>query len=162
MSAQQMTALELNKMRDRFIPEESTPEERKQTRRKVAKAKRKRERQEQVSLSAAVAKDRKYAIATIIVLGLIFLGMISVSAYCASINDEINKVNREISVLQEEIDFLKVEIESGLNIATIEQKALEELGMIYPTADQFVFAEGKKAKNNNMAQAIKENAYESW
>jgi cell division protein FtsL len=156
-----MTAVELNKMRVDTLPDEKTPEERKKTRRKLAKAKRKREHQESMSVSAAAAKDRKLAVTTVVVLGFIMVGIIFISAYCASLTSEINKANKEIAALQEDIDYLKLEIESGLNIATIEEKALKELGMIYPTADQFVYVEGIKPDNNDMAQAIKESAYES-
>lgn len=160
--AAQMSAVELNKMRVGYIPDERTPEERKKARRKLAKTKRKRTKQEQMNISAAASRDRKLAVATVIVLGLIMLGIIFISAYCASIKNEINKVNKEIVALQEEIDYLKLEIESGSNIATIEQRALDELGMIYPTADQFVYVEGIKADSGDMAQVIKENAYEPW
>ena len=161
MSAQ-MSALELNKMRIGTAPDERTPEERKKARRRMAKAKRKRAYQEEMSVSAIASKDRRLAILTVVVLGIIMLGIIFISAYCASIKSEINKVNKEIAVLQEDIDYLKLEIESGSNIATIEDKALKDLGMIYPTADQFVYIEGIKPKDNDLAQAIKENAYEPW
>lgn len=161
MSAQ-MSALELNKMRIDTVPDERSPEERKKARRKIAKAKRKRVHQEEMSVSAIASKDRRLAILTVVVLGLIMLGVIFISAYCASIKSEINHVNKEIAVLQEDIDYLKLEIESGSNIATIEDRALKDLGMIYPTADQFVYIEGIKSKDNDLAQAIKENAYEPW
>lgn len=161
MSAQ-MSALELNKMRIGAVPDERSPEERKKARRKIAKAKRKRAQQEEMSVSAIASKDRRLAILTVVVLGLVMLGIIFISAYCASIKSEINQVNKEIAVLQEDIDYLKLEIESGSNIATIEDRALKDLGMIYPTADQFVYIEGIKSKDNDLAQAIKENAYEPW
>ena len=161
MSAQ-MNAVELNKMRTSTVPDERTPEERKKARRKVAKAKRKRTRREQMNISSAAARDRKLAIATVVVLGLVMLGVIFISAYCASLKSEINKVNKETMALQEDIDYLKLEIESGSNIATIEKKALGELGMIYPTADQFKYVLNYKSDDDNLAQMIKENAYESW
>ncbi len=162
MMSAQMNALELNKMRIGTAPDERTPAERKKARRKMAKAKRKRIRQEEMSVSTAAAKDRKLAIFTVAVLGLVLLGIIFISAYCASLKSEINQVNKDVAIIQEDIDYLKMEIESGLNIATIEEKAVKELGMIYPTADQFEYIDAIKPESNDMAQAIKENAYESW
>lgn len=161
MSAQ-MNAVELNKMRIGTVPDERTPEERKKARRKMAKAKRKRARQEELNISKAASRDRKLAVMTVVVLGLLLLGVIFISAYCASLKSEINQVNKDVIAIQEEIDYLKLEIESGSNIATIEKRALKELGMIYPTADQFVYIDTKKTGNDDMAQVIKENAYESW
>lgn len=157
----QMTATELNKMRIADAPDPRTPGERKKARRKIAKAKRKRNKD--ISMRVAANRDRKLAIATVVVMGVIMLGVIFVSAYCADIKHDINLVNKDITALQEDIDYLKVEIESGNNIATIEKKALKSLGMIYPTADQFEYLEGTKStKKEDMAQVIKENAYEAW
>jgi len=153
------TAMELN--RD-TLPDERTPEERKRARRKMAKAKRKKIALEEKNISSAASKDRKLAVVVVIVIGLIFVGIISISAYCASITNDINKASKEIAVIQEDIDYLKMEIEKNSNIAYIEKKALKDLGMIYPTAEQFVYVEGIKASDDDLAQAIKENAYESW
>lgn len=158
--AGQMTATELNKMRVQTLPDERTPEERRKARKKLAKAKRKRLQQEVVTSKTSVSRDRKFAVATVIVIGMVMVGIIFVSAYCASIKYDINTMNKEIVALQEDIDFLKVEIESGTNIATIEKKALKELGMIYPTAEQFVYIDLKKPVKEDLAQVIKENAYE--
>lgn len=157
----QMTAVELNKMRVADVPDPRTPAERKKARRKIAKAKRKRSKD--ISMRVAANRDRKLAIATVAVIGLILLGMIFVSAYCANVKHDINVVNKEILAIQEDIDYLKVEIESGNNLATIEKKAIKELGMVYPTADQFRYLDRtKSAKKEDMAQVIKENAYETW
>lgn len=161
MSAQ-MTATELNKMRIDTVPDERTPAERKKARRKLAKAKRKKKAKAEVVTSAAIARDRKLAVITVVVVGLVLLGIIFVSAYCATIKYDINKTNKEAIALQEEIDYLKVEIENGTNIGTIEEKALKELGMIYPTADQFEYLEAKTTNKEDMAQVIKDSAYEYW
>lgn len=156
MSAQ-MTATELNKMRIETA-DDRTPEERKKARRKLAKSKRKRNPKE-LSASKAAARDQRLALFALFVAGLIFLGVIFISAYCANLKYEINAVNKQTLALQEDIDQLKVEIENGTNIGTIENKALKDLGMIYPTAEQFVYVDGEAPKED-MALVIKENAYE--
>lgn len=154
----QMTAVELNNMRINTAPDERTPEERKRARRKLAKSKKKRN-PKQESASKAAQRDQRLAFATLIIAGLVFLGVILVSAYCTSIKYDISAMNKETLAIQEDIDQLKVKIEDGTNIGTIEKRALKELDMIYPTAEQFVYIDGAETKGD-MAQVIKENAYE--
>lgn len=156
----QMTAVELNKMRIDTGIDERTPEERKKARRKYAKSKSKRKRSlQQENAKKAAARDQKLAIFTIAVIGLVFLCVVFVSAYCTNLKYEINSMNKETLALQEDIDQLKVQIEDNTNIATIEKKARDDLDMIYPTAEQFVYINGEAAQSD-MAQVIKENAYE--
>ena len=61
-----------------------------------------------------------------------------------------------------EIEKLSVKIEKGTGINVIELRATEELGMIYPTAEQVVYIEEKPAPVNDFAQYIRENAYQLW
>jgi hypothetical protein len=98
-------------------------------------------------------------IIAVIVLGAMFLGVIFLAAYGASVQREINRVNAKTAVLREEIDNLTLSIEKGRNIETIEQKALLEQGMIYPAGAQLKYLEELQLQPTDLAQSIREHAY---
>lgn len=104
-------------------------------------------------------KDRLGLMALTILMGLIFVGMIIVSAYGANIKYDINNLAKENAVIQGEIENLNVEIKSAVNIGAIEERAIGELGMVYPQVDQFRYLGNGPDTSHNLASVIKENAY---
>ncbi|MDR1953255.1 MAG: hypothetical protein LBQ21_02055 [Clostridiales Family XIII bacterium] len=121
-------------------------------------------RQDAVALRSAhlihmTASEKFRMVVAVIILGAMFLGVIFLAAYGASVQREINRINAKAAVLQEEIDNLTLAIEKGRNIETIEKKALVEYGMIYPTGSQLKYLEELQLHPEDMAQTIKEHAY---
>jgi cell division protein FtsL len=106
-------------------------------------------------------------IAAIFMSGLL-LGLVLLTAWSAAIQSDINRTNAQGAVVQEEIDALKVQIEQSRNISVIQQRATDELHMLYPSAQQLVYVEDLKVQTasaislENLAQTIREKAYENW
>ncbi|MDR1028769.1 MAG: hypothetical protein LBL63_05045 [Clostridiales Family XIII bacterium] len=101
-----------------------------------------------------------------VLFGLIFIGVIGIEAYSVSIQHEINKVNADTAIVQKDIDDLYVAIEKDRNLETIEKRAKKELKMDYPAADQLKYTNElkkakKKDKSKDLAQSIREEAYET-
>lgn len=103
--------------------------------------------------------DRKRLIAFILVMGLIFTAAIVSSAYAASIAYSNNLLKEDINMLQGEVDALSIQVESATNVQTIERKAIEELGMVYPREDQYIEIAGQEAPGSDFAALLKEAAY---
>ena len=64
---------------------------------------------------------------------------IGFTAYGTSIKYQINETNLAIEKLQTEIDDLNLQVTANTAPEVIEQKAISELGMEYPTASQYVY-----------------------
>jgi cell division protein FtsL len=112
----------------------------------------------QIHISAG---EKVRMIIAVVFIGTMFLGVIFMAAYGASVQREINRVNADAAVLREDIDNLNLAIEKGRNIGTIEHRALAELGMIYPAGSQLKYFEEIEAPTTDLAQAIREHAYGS-
>lgn len=104
-------------------------------------------------------KDRFSLIILTVVMGLVFVAMIIVSAYGANIKYDINTLAKENAVIQGEIENLNVKIKSAVNISAIEERAINELGMVYPETSQFRYLGSEQEITHNLAALIKEKAY---
>jgi cell division protein FtsB len=96
-----------------------------------------------VQLSAQLKKNM---LALVIVLGAAFFLFVFMSAYCASIQANINNTNAQVAGIQSEIDALNVELEKSKNIAYITNRAENELGMIYPGESQIIYVDDTAAE----------------
>ncbi len=103
--------------------------------------------------------DRRKVMILILVVGMICIGAIVASAYAASIAYSNNQLKNEITMLQGEVDALSIKIESASNVQTIEQKAIDKLGMVYPSADQYVEISGQESPGSDFASLLKEAAF---
>lgn len=103
--------------------------------------------------------NRRKLMAFTLVAGLILIAVIVSSAYSASIAYSNNQLKSEISMLQGEVDALSIDIESASNVQTIEKKAIEELGMVYPRDDQYIEIAGQEAPGSDFALLLKEAAF---
>lgn len=109
-------------------------------------------------LSIARAKGRLAFLA--VFFGLIAAMLIVSTAYVAAVRYDINSTVKANDTLRGEIENLDVKIKSASAISTIEAKALNELGMVYPTSDQYVYLGEEKAPSD-MAEIIIESVYSS-
>ena len=105
------------------------------------------------------SKDRLVLIILTILAGLIGIGLVISSAFSASIKYDINMLIKENAVIQGEIENLNVEIKEASNIGTIETRAIEELGLVYPDYTQFRYLDKAKEEDYSLASIIKDRAY---
>ncbi|NLK71573.1 MAG: hypothetical protein GX285_00965 [Clostridiales bacterium] len=104
------------------------------------------------------AAEKAKLLFLLIGLGTMCIVMIMASAYTSQIKYNINVVSKNINVLEGEIENIVVEIEKESKIVFIEEKAINQLGMIYPSGEQIVFLENP-IKQTNFAAAMREEAY---
>lgn len=94
--------------------------------------------------SSITAKDKARLLLLTIFVGILCIGLITATAYAATIKYNINKTIKNNTALEAEIENLQVKIYSNNNIEAIENKATEELGMIYPKTKQIIYLTDKK------------------
>lgn len=105
------------------------------------------------------AKDKARLILLTLFMGLLCFSLIVTAAYSAQVKYRINGLLAESDQVQGEIENLTVAIKSATNIATIEEKAINELGMVYPTTDQIAYLEKDGAEINDFALTLKQIAF---
>ena len=108
---------------------------------------------------AITLKDRVKIILFLILSGVVCLSVIISAAYAASVKYEINSIVKGNAVLQGEIENLNVKIKNATNIRTVEEKAINELGMVYPSSEQFVFLTRQSKSQGDFAMLLMEHAY---
>ena len=105
------------------------------------------------------SKDRFVLIILTIMAGLIGIGLVISTAFSATIKYDINTLIKENAVIQGEIENLNVDIKAASNIGVIEERAITELGLVYPDYTQFRYLENIKEEDYSLASIIKDRAY---
>ena len=103
--------------------------------------------------------EKVKVLSLILVAGALCICMIVSAAYSASVKYEINMIVRVNDELTGEIENLNVKIKNATNIRTIEKKAEERLGMIYPSSEQFIFLTSHAKPQGEFAMLLIEYAY---
>ncbi|MCR5134807.1 MAG: cell division protein FtsL [Clostridiales bacterium] len=103
------------------------------------------------------ARDRGRVLMALFVAGILALGIIIAAAYGASVNYNNNKLRDSNAALQGEVEMLEIQIQSANNIAEIQSRAEDELGMAYPGADQLVVL-SQTAGDGTVAQMLRSTA----
>jgi len=100
------------------------------------------------------ARDKFAMVTTLIIVGIIFAALVSVSMYKATIQKDINITNAKSASLQEDIENLQLAIEKKKDISLIESEA-RKLGMVYPNADkgEIVYLDDVKKAQDKAASA---------
>ena len=104
--------------------------------------------------------NKRILLLTIILIGVIGLGLVITTAYAANIKYQVNATVKENNIIRGEIENLTVQINEATNIQTLEVKAQIELGMVYPTMDEFVFIASEQETSGDFAMIIKSEAYQ--
>ncbi len=112
-----------------------------------------------VKKNPLTAQDKARLLLLILIIGALAIAGVVTTAYATQIKYNINTISKENTVLQGEIENLHVAIKAENNIKTIEEKAVAELGMVYPAYDQMVFLPEEPKKVNDFAMVLKEQAY---
>ncbi|MEG1584521.1 MAG: cell division protein FtsL, partial [Anaerovorax sp.] len=94
-----------------------------------------------------------------VVVGIVCVSLILTTAYAAETKYQINAMIKENTAIEGEIENLNVKIQSGTSLDVIEKRATEELGMVSPSPDQFVFIAPTTKPVKDFALALKERAY---
>lgn len=105
------------------------------------------------------SKDKARLVVFTIFTGLLCICLIITAAYSAKVKYNINGLLAEADAVQGEIENLNVAIKSAAGITAIEQKAITQLGMIYPSTEQitYIFNDSDDIKDFDLA--LKEIAY---
>lgn len=109
--------------------------------------------------SSVTPRDRVAMIFLTIIIGMLCVSVIITTAYSASIKYEINNIIKENGVITGEIENLTVKLNQANNIQAIEQKAMTELGMIYPDPNEFVYIKPEDEPVRDFALLLREEAY---
>jgi cell division protein FtsL len=104
-------------------------------------------------------RDKAKLFMLLMAMGFLCIAVVIAAAYASQIKYNINAITRENAVIQGEIENLDVSIEAANNIRTIEERAINELGMVYPVYEQIVFIAAKTEKFNDFAMSLREQAY---
>lgn len=107
----------------------------------------------------ASAKDRKRALLYVVVLAAVCIGVVIAGAYAASLKYQINSLIASNTEIEREIETLNVEIKTANNISAIETRAIEELGMVYPTTGEIVYVMKEEEPATEFAMLMKDQAY---
>jgi hypothetical protein len=110
---------------------------------------RERERQEKEKRQR-IAKNRKkqlralrrqalsFSLAVVIIAGL-FAGYVHLTTNIGKSKKNINDLKEQITVLKADNSAMKNRIATSLNLNSIKEKAMTELGMVYADTDQIVY-----------------------
>ena len=105
-------------------------------------------------------RDKVRILAIIFFIGMVFLGMITLTAHSSKLQYEINTLNKQIQESERTIRSLEVQIKSASNITNLEARAAE-LGLVYPGYDKIVYLDNNTAGIDDFALALMETAYEN-
>ncbi|MGI6206346.1 MAG: cell division protein FtsL [Anaerovoracaceae bacterium] len=99
----------------------------------------KKTRKHNKSSSRIDARGKVVILGLIAIIGLCSLVFICLQAWKSDINYNIYTLTQEEKQLSGDIDNLNVELNSNNQLDTIEQYAQDNLGMTYPTQEQYVY-----------------------
>lgn len=104
-------------------------------------------------------KDKARLMLLTVFIGLLCICLIIAAAYSAQVKYNINGVLAQSDVVRGEIENLNVSIKSATNITIIEDKAINQLGMVYPQADQINYISSNNENIQDFALTLKQIAY---
>ena len=105
-------------------------------------------------------KDMLISVMLVMLAGMVVISAIIATAQAANVKYETNALMAANVELQGEIENLRVKIKQATNIKTIEGKAQEELGMVNPNPDAFVFLSSEQQTADDFAMLLREQAHE--
>lgn len=102
---------------------------------------------------------RKLAFATVAAAGILCIFMIMVTAFCASLQYDINHMMKENAAVQGEIENLQAKLYSVSNISVVESTATSDLGMKYPSEKKRIYVYSDDMPEEGFAAVLREKAY---
>lgn len=108
--------------------------------------------------SSVTVQDKIKIILLLLFVGVLCVSVIISSAYVATVRHEINTITRQSNDIRGQIENLHVQIERATNIRIIEERAKNELGMIYPSGSEIVFLSDERWPEGDFAMRLREQA----
>ncbi len=105
------------------------------------------------------AKDKVRLLLLTLFAGLLCICLIITAAYSTQIKFHTNSLLAQSAVVQGEIENLNVAIKSANNIVSIEERAMNELGMVYPEIHQIAYIEAGSNTIPDFALTLKQLAF---
>lgn len=105
------------------------------------------------------SRDKMKIITSILIIGVLCVALVIMVAHVGNVTYHLNTTMKENAVIEGEIENLKIKIQEASKIEVIEQRAIEQLGMIYPDASQFVYPNQNEKPPEGFAQLLKAEAY---
>ncbi len=104
-------------------------------------------------------REKMHILLSIVFIGILCGALVIMAAHVGNVTYHLNNTIKENAVIEGEIENLKIQIQESSKIEVIEQKAIEQLGMNYPEASQFVYAAETEKPPEGFAQLLKAEAY---
>lgn len=111
------------------------------------------------SRSEISSRDKMKIITSILIIGVLCVALVIMVAHVGNVTYHLNTTMKENAVIEGEIENLKIRIQESSKIEVIEQRAIEQLGMVYPDASQFVYPDQNEKPPEGFAQLLKDEAY---
>ena len=108
--------------------------------------------------SIVTAQDKVKIILLLFIVGILSISIILSNAYVAEVRHEINTLTRQSADLRGQIENLNVQIERASSLRIIEERAKNELGMIYPFGSQVVFLQEETRPQGDFAMRLRAQA----
>ncbi len=103
--------------------------------------------------------DRARLLFLSVFIGILGLIVIVATAYAANLKYDINRIIIANDELNDEIGTLNVQLMEATNIESIEEKAVSQLGMVYPEQNEYVFVNTDVVPAADFGLLMKEQAY---
>ena len=104
-------------------------------------------------------KDKARLLFLTLFAGLLCICLIITAAYSTQIKFNTNSLLAQAAVVQGEIENLNVAIKSANNVSVIEERAINELGMVYPEADCIAYINADCNTIPDFALTLKQLAF---
>lgn len=103
-------------------------------------------------------RKKRRTIFQFMLIGVMVIMFVAGAAYASSLAYDNNALVEKNEAINSNIQELKVQIQSTMNIGMVENVALKELGMIYPTESQIIqLGNGKDI--NNFSEVLRKEAF---
>ena len=113
-----------------------------------------------IGVDPTALKDRKLILLGIVALAVVFIVMIVMTAYAASIRYDISAAEAENNALWNEIKQLQTNQTTMNGVAYIEQRAKEELDMKSAKNDYIVYLTGDDVPPQGFADVLRSKAFQ--
>lgn len=98
-------------------------------------------------------------VAVMALIGIIAIGIVLLGARATQLQYNINTLERENIELENQITMLGIQIDSTVSFESIEDYAVNKLGMKYPNQKQVIYIAEDAKVSENLADTIRNKIY---
>lgn len=103
-------------------------------------------------------RDKGRLLMLTIIAGILGICIIISTAFCATLQYQINTLTAENTQIEKEIQDVNITLQTKTSLPVLEKKAKTKLGMTYPKSSQIVYVSAGTASSDFEA-TVKEQAY---